>query len=94
MIRIIARSEINPSDLSHYLDLAHELVSLSRTEPGCLEYGLWQSLSDPSVLTMIETWADAESLERHSQTDHFRRIVPLLASMRTKSTVERYGQTL
>ena len=51
------------------------MVEPTRAEPGCLDYDLYQSLDDPSVMFFYENWTDSDSLARHMNTPNFYRFV-------------------
>jgi quinol monooxygenase YgiN len=51
------------------------MVEPTRMEPGCLDYDLYQSTDDPSVMFFYENWTDAEVLSRHMNTPNFYRFV-------------------
>jgi quinol monooxygenase YgiN len=51
------------------------MVEPTRAEPGCIDYDLYQSLDDPSVMFFYENWTDAEALSRHMNTPNFYRFV-------------------
>lgn len=52
-----------------------EMVGLTRAEPGCLGYDLYQSVDDPSLMFLYENWTDQAALDKHMNTSHFYRIV-------------------
>ncbi|MFJ6199932.1 putative quinol monooxygenase [Micromonospora sp. NPDC092111] len=52
-----------------------EMVPITRAEPGCLGYDLYQSVEDPSVMFLYENWTDQAALDRHMNTSDFYRIV-------------------
>ena len=91
MIKVIARSIAHPEHLDEIITLSKQLVEASLLESGCVDYGLYQDLSDPNILTMIETWTDENALEIHKTSGHVRAIVPKLNAMRKeKSIVQIY----
>ena len=49
-----------------------EAVAATRAEPGCLNYDLHQSVSDPTEFLFNENWASADALKAHgaSQSEH------------------------
>lgn len=51
------------------------VVESTRAEPGCIDYDLYQSLDDPSVLFFYENWTDADALAAHLSTPTFYRVV-------------------
>lgn len=68
---------------------ATELVELSLHDEGCIDYDLYRSTTNDDRLMIVETWRDAAALDRHQQTEHFRRIVPQLEELGTL-THERF----
>ena len=60
-----------------------ELASLSRAEPGCIEYHAQQGIDEPTVFLLYEVYASSTAYEQHLETEHFRRYavelgIPLL----------------
>ncbi|CAM4222989.1 putative quinol monooxygenase [Saccharibacillus endophyticus] len=56
-------------------DLRGELikvVGLSRTEQGCLEYVLNESLEDSHTFIFYERWENAEAAQAHLDSDHYK----------------------
>ena len=51
------------------------MVEPTRAEPGCMDYDLYQSLDDASVMFFYENWTNAEALSRHMNTPNFYRFV-------------------
>ncbi len=49
------------------------LVEPSRREPGCLDYRLHQSPSDPAIFVFYERWQSEAHLERHTESAHYLR---------------------
>ncbi|MCX4094388.1 putative quinol monooxygenase [Nocardia sp. alder85J] len=41
------------------------LRAVTLPEPGCEQYELFQSHSDPDILVILERWTDRELLHRH-----------------------------
>jgi len=57
------------------------LVEPSRSEPGCLQYTLLESLDNPDQFTFIEEWQDEDALGAHAATDHFKAGMGKLAGL-------------
>jgi len=51
------------------------MVEPTRAEPGCLDYDLYQSSEDPSVMFFYENWSDPDALAAHMNTPNFYRYV-------------------
>ncbi len=69
------------TDSSHKqkaVETAVELVELSLHDKGCISYEAFSSLTSDNHIEIIETWEDEESLKAHSESEHFRRLVPEL----------------
>ena len=81
MIKVVARTLVRPECIAAYQALARELAAKTQAEPGNLSYTLNQSLETPCLHAMIEVWESREALNRHMQTEHFRRLVPELSAL-------------
>ena len=93
MIKIVATSVIKDEKREEYIQLVKELIEKSKQEQGCISYGLFQDINDPSIITFIEDWQDQKSIELHRNSEHFKRIVPLLADFRvSKGEVNLYKE--
>ncbi|WMW22822.1 putative quinol monooxygenase [Methanolobus mangrovi] len=85
-IKVVAKHYVKPEKIEDYIGLSKELVKETLKEEGCIEYGLYQDLKNPLILTMIEEWEDNNSLGRHFNSEHFKEIVPLMANLCEKET--------
>ena len=93
MIKIVAKSVIKDEERESYLQLTKELIEKSRQEEGYISYGLFQDIKDNSIFTFIEEWKDQNAIDLHNKTEHFTRIVPLLANFRIgKGEVNLYKE--
>jgi quinol monooxygenase YgiN len=79
VIWVTSRFRAGPDQAEPLIALLRELAEHSRVEPGCIEYGYYQSGAD---FTSIEIWDSAEAERSHNDTDFLRailqRILPLL----------------
>ena len=79
VIWVTARFRAQPGQAAALLPLLRDLAAHSRTEPGCVEYGYYQSDED---FTSIEVWDSPEAEHAHNNTDYLgeilKRILPLL----------------
>jgi quinol monooxygenase YgiN len=61
----------------------HSLQTLSRQDPGCLEYTVFMDRQQPGTFVLFEGWASNEDLEAHNEENHVKEFVaavePLLA---------------
>jgi quinol monooxygenase YgiN len=75
--RLLAQEEA--SDI-----VRHELVKLvepTRKEAGCIEYRLHQDNDNPAVFIFYENWENAACLEKHKETDHYRKCFSAIGGM-------------
>lgn len=90
MIRLNCFLEISDSSLTKKaVETAVELVELSLHDKGCITYEAFGSLTSDNHIQIVETWKDDESLKAHSESEHFRRLVPELEKCGTL-TLERF----
>ncbi len=80
MIRLNCFFEVLPGHADEVLKLAKELVAASLNDKGCKGYDLFVSATRPDVMMFCETWACEECLKEHSESEHFRRLVPAIES--------------
>jgi quinol monooxygenase YgiN len=61
----------------------HALQTLSRQDPGCLEYTVFADVQRPGTFVLFEGWERNEDLEAHNEENHVKDFVeavePLLA---------------
>ena len=85
-IRVVAKNQVKPEKIQEFMDLCKNLVEESLKEEGCIEYGLYQELENPGILTILEELKDKNSLDEHLNSNHFKEIFPLLSGYLEKET--------
>lgn len=86
MIKIIAKNIIKEGQKENFIKTAEELIKKSRAEEGNISYGLYEDIQNLNVLTFIEEWKDMDAVNLHNSTEHFKRIVPMLAEFREENS--------
>lgn len=74
-VAVIAETEENARK---FKEAATELVAFSLRDKGCISYDLYQSKTNDDRYMIIETWETEEALKAHSESEHFRRLVPIM----------------
>lgn len=92
MIKIVSKNFINKGEKENFIKTAEELIKKSREEEGNISYCLCEDIENPDILTFIEEWKDMEAIKFHNNTEHFKRIVPLLGKFREKSELNLYKE--
>jgi quinol monooxygenase YgiN len=64
----------NESDVAKIKELLTEQAALSRAEPGCERFEVYQSESDKKLFILIERWDTQEDLDRHRKAKAFVEI--------------------
>ena len=93
MIRIAAKQTVRADSCGRFEEIARELIAITRTEEGNHGYTLARSAENPQVYCFFETWESVEIMERHLNSEHFKRIAPQLdALMETMPVLEIYEE--
>ncbi len=71
------------------VEAAVELVAFSLRDKGCISYDLYQSRTNDDRYMIVETWESAEDLKAHGETDHYKRLSPMLHE-NADVTVEKF----
>jgi len=79
MLKVIAQDFIKPECVAEVLPLYRELVAKTKGEPLCISYDLFIHQKDSGHFVFIEEWPDREALATHCNTEHFKRLVPLIS---------------
>ncbi|HEX7468836.1 MAG TPA: putative quinol monooxygenase [Methanobacterium sp.] len=73
MIIVTAMMNVKPGIKHAFILEAKQLVEATRSEKGCISYDLLASTENDDLLVMLEKWEDIDSLNRHMETDHFKK---------------------
>jgi quinol monooxygenase YgiN len=84
MIIVIATIQLNPGTRDSFLQEFHRIVPDVLQEQGCIEYGPTVDAATPIAnqnvdenrVTIVEKWADVESLSAHLQAPHMLEYRP------------------
>ena len=90
MLKVVAKSVVKEDKIDEYKNNVEELIEKTRNEEKNISYELYQDLDNPNVLTFIEEWEDKAGLDKHMESDHFKKIVPKLDELREKGKVNIY----
>jgi quinol monooxygenase YgiN len=70
-IVLVARLKVKDDMVEEAKKAALAIVADSRSEAGCLNYDIHQSVEDETVFVWHETWADKAALDEHFQKPYF-----------------------
>lgn len=66
-----------------------KLIEPTRKENGCIEYVLHQDNEDPTVFIFYENWESAACLEKHTNSDHFKKYVSAVDGLIDEKVVNK-----
>lgn len=73
---LVVKLLIKEGKIPEFKEIIKPLVEASRQESGCLQYDLSQSLATEHEFWLLEEYVDAEALQSHRNTDHYKTIGP------------------
>ncbi|MGE5677362.1 MAG: putative quinol monooxygenase [Pseudomonadota bacterium] len=87
MLRVVAKSYAKEGKVEQILQLSKEMVEKTVLEEGCISYELFQDINDPRAMIILEEWESEEALNKHIESEHFKRIIPQLSELREGTSV-------
>ena len=92
IVILIAKVVAKPASVEKVKGELLKLVGPTRKEPGCIEYRLHQDKADQAQFVFYECWESTEHLQKHMQSEHFKRFQSVLAdSIETVAVQELTG---
>ena len=70
MLMVYGTARVAEKDRQKLIAAARDMVAASRAEDGCLDYAYGFDLFEPTLMRIIERWADADALQAHFATQH------------------------
>lgn len=81
MIVITGRMKIPEANRAAFFEIGKRQVLLSREEPGCISYALYEDLLDPGFFFFHEEWEDRAAVDFHFAQDYCLDFVKKLQSL-------------
>ncbi|MBD2439268.1 putative quinol monooxygenase [Nostoc sp. FACHB-110] len=73
-VTVTARLKVKPGLEDRFRQEFEPVIALTRTEDGCINYDLHQSVEDPSLFLLHENWASEAILNEHLQQPYIREL--------------------
>lgn len=82
------------NDLKNFLREAEEagIVSKTRKEKGCLQYGYFISAENDKEMLLLEKWESAEDQKAHGTQEHFRMLGEIKNRYGLETRIEKIEQ--
>ena len=75
LIGVLVSYDIKEGQTDAFLEYMKELVECTHQEDGCIAYDLYKE-RDGSGIFMLEVWESQEALDKHVESEHYKRLVP------------------
>jgi quinol monooxygenase YgiN len=89
-VHVVARHWARPDSLDEVRAILTSLVPLTRAEPGCVKYELFQNLSDPTDFTFVETFVNDAALAAHAAAPYIAGLPPRLHALISRPSDVRF----
>jgi len=73
MVSFLVRMKFSQEDRTDVTEALRLLALASREEPGCVTFIPHLVLGDPDTALIYEQWRDANALDVHGQSAHFKK---------------------
>ena len=70
MLLLTAFIEVAPTDRAAVEKALPAVISATRAEDGCEDYGCYEDTQQPGRYVFVERWRDQAALDRHLTTPH------------------------
>ena len=76
--------EIKPEHLDKFIEAAKENGAATIKEPGCRQYDIVQSATNPTQILLYEVYVDQAAVAAHRASEHFKKYVAVTGDMVAK----------
>lgn len=84
MVQVIVNMEVKDNQVSEFIGVFKELAEATRKETGCINYEMYQDEASSSSFFILEQWASKANLDAHIESEHFKRLFPIMSTQTTK----------
>lgn len=85
MIVVIAEVRVAEGAVAAAKDAITKMETETHKEPGCLAYAFSVSVSDPTLVRIIERWESMEDLRGHFTTPHMAEFSGVMGNLGVES---------
>ena len=73
---VVVEEKIKEGQTGAFVDYMREMIALTKEEDGCIAYDLYEANDGSGAVVLLEMWESKEALEKHMETEHFKKFVP------------------
>jgi quinol monooxygenase YgiN len=77
----VVNLDINAADFDKFMAAARDNAEASLKDEGCHEFNIGLSKNDPHHVLFVEVYDNADTLDHHQQTDHYKRYQSITKDM-------------
>ena len=74
-VGVVVEIKVKEGQEDAYLGYMREMIALTKQENGCIAYDLYKPV-DGDGIVMIEIWENKDALDKHMDSEHFKKYVP------------------
>lgn len=89
-INIFVTISVPEANRPEILKLLEKLTVASQAENGNQHYQYYLHPTDPTQLVIVEQWANAEVLDAHENTEHFKTLLPKIGDMAASVDIRKF----
>lgn len=71
MMVIRVKVQVKPENKANFIDVMTESIGISRQFDGCLNFDLYEDVTDDNALLLYEEWDTTENFDAYKASDHF-----------------------
>jgi quinol monooxygenase YgiN len=71
MLMLTSRFSIDPMMRGAYMLFAKGMVSRTRSQEGCIGFGIFEDITAPDTFIMLEQWQSVELFEKYTSGPNF-----------------------
>lgn len=72
MVQLNIVRKMKPGNAAAFIASFQKCKESTVKEPGCIDYSIYQSVEDSTVLFIAETWKNEGEWAKHSETEHLK----------------------
>ena len=72
MVQLNIVRKMKPGSAAAFIASFQKCKASTVKEPGCIDYSIYQSVEDSTVLFIAETWKNEGELAKHGETEHLK----------------------
>lgn len=90
MINIFVTISVPQDNRLAILALLEQITRASQAENGNRHYQYYLHPTDPTQLVIVEQWDNAQVLDAHENTEHFKTLLPKIGDLASSVDIRKF----